>query len=282
MVRFIREPNVYIRHHPPHLLIVALHRPRGSLWLHQTKYATDFLDSLGFSSPKPTCTPLALKTTHSLYDSPTPENTPSLFPADSPLSLCSRFDLCFAINYLSRYMHSPSMQHWTSLKCCIRYLSTTREGGEMNSHKSTGGAVFMLGGGAVAWTSKKQSSVALSSADAEFVALALAAKEGLWLQTLIKEILPATTISLKLFCDKQPCIQLTSNRKHSEKTKHVYLKYHFIRELVEQKKLHLSYVSTHMMWADMLTKPLGVDKFYHCSKHLGLTDTSQVHSIECR
>ncbi|KAH7416035.1 hypothetical protein KP509_14G072300 [Ceratopteris richardii] len=152
----------------------------------------------------------------------------------------------------------------------------------MNSRKSTAGALFMLAGGVVAWTSKKQSSVALSSAEAEFVALALAAKEGLWLQTLIKEILPNKTITLKLFCDNQPCIQLASNPKHSEKTKHVDLKYHFVRELVEQKKLHLSHVSTHIMWADMLTKPLGADKFYQCSKHLGLADTSQVHSTECR
>ncbi|KAH6556110.1 hypothetical protein KP509_1Z204600 [Ceratopteris richardii] len=288
-------------------------RPRGMLYLHQSKFASDLLSTYGFDTVKPVRTPLALKTKHSIYDSPshTPTSDDSslrvlslvrpLIGKFRYLVSCSRFDLCFAINYLSRFMHNPSLSHWYSLKRCIRYLKHTKHhgirftrsfshdpplellgwsdsdwGGEIDTRKSTASGVFMLAGGAVAWFSKKQTSVALSSAEAEFVALALTAKEGVWLQTLLKELLPSQPISLKIMCDNQSCIQLASNPKHSEKTKHVDLKYHYIRELVEQKKLQLTYVSTHLMWADLLTKPLAADKFTQCSKHLGLCDTAQL------
>ncbi|KAH7430142.1 hypothetical protein KP509_09G085600 [Ceratopteris richardii] len=140
----------------------------------------------------------------------------------------------------------------------------------MATRKSTTGCVFVLAGGTVSWFSKKQTSVALSSAEAEFVALALSAKEGIWLQAVIKELLPEYNIPIKMLCDNMSCIHLASNPKHSEKTKHVDLKYHYIHELVEQKRIQLAHTSTHLMWADMFTKPLPTDKFVQCRRHLGL------------
>ncbi|KAH7351683.1 hypothetical protein KP509_19G009700 [Ceratopteris richardii] len=151
----------------------------------------------------------------------------------------------------------------------------------MSSRKSTSGCVFTLAGGAISWFSKKQTTVALSSTEAEFVALALTTKEGLWIQALLQELLPEKCFPLKIFYDNQSCIQLASNLKHSEKTKHLDLKYHFIRELVEHKKLQLSYTSTHLMWADMLTKPLGTEKFLQCCKHVGMSDSSRINNSPC-
>ncbi|KAH7427775.1 hypothetical protein KP509_10G059400 [Ceratopteris richardii] len=133
----------------------------------------------------------------------------------------------------------------------------------MISRKSTAGA-------SLSWFSKKQVAVALSSAEAEFVDLAQTAKEGIWLQMVMHELLPHMKVPVKIFCDNLSCIQLASNPKHSEKTKHVDLKFHFIRELVEQKKIQLAYTSTHIMWADILTKPLAAEKFSLCRKHLGV------------
>ncbi|KAH7278879.1 hypothetical protein KP509_38G061700 [Ceratopteris richardii] len=118
------------------------------------------------------------------------------------------------------------------------------------------GGVFMLTSGVVAWFTQKQVAIALSSTKVEFVTLSLTIKEEIWLQTLVKELLPMHDIPQKIMCNKESCIQLASNPKHFEKIKHVDLKYHFIRELVEKKKIHLTYVSMHIMWANLLTKPL--------------------------
>ena len=127
-----------------------------------------------------------------------------------------------------------------------------------------------MAGAAITWQSKKQESVTLSSSEAEFVAVALATKEGLWLQTILKELQICKPLQLKIFCDNISCIYLAKNPKHSEKTKHVDLKYHFIRELTEENKLTLEFTPTSHMWADFLTKPLSVDKFEACCKNLGL------------
>ncbi|KAH7373158.1 hypothetical protein KP509_17G040900 [Ceratopteris richardii] len=78
---------------------------------------------------------------------------------------------------------------------------------------------------------------------------------------------------LKIFCDNLSCVHLASNLKHSEKTKHIDLKYHFIRELVEKKQIQVTHASTHLMWADLFTKTLAADKFGLCAKHLGLVDS---------
>ncbi|KAH6556969.1 hypothetical protein KP509_1Z145200 [Ceratopteris richardii] len=238
-----------------------------NLHQHQLNLATDLLHTYAFDNVKPIHTPLALKTKYSIYDAPsdsTFEASLSLIIGWStnrqvPLScFLSRFHLCFDINYLSYYMYNPSLTHWYSLKGCLRYLQHTKFYG------------IHYTGGAVAWFCEKQTFVALSPAEAEFVAIALITKEGISLQTLLKELLPMRMIPLKIMCDNQSCIHLASNPKHSEKTKHVDRKYHFIRELVEQKKIHLSYVSTHITWTDLLTTSLAADKFILCTKHLGL------------
>ncbi|KAH6555925.1 hypothetical protein KP509_1Z217100 [Ceratopteris richardii] len=265
--------NMYIRHTPPLLLIIALYindiailcSTRTSI--KTTKVELHLLHTYAFDNVKPIHTPLALKTKYSIYDAPsdsTFEASLSLIIGWStnrqvPLScFLSRFHLCFDINYLSYYMYNPSLTHWYSLKECLRYLQHTKFYG------------IHYTGGAVAWFCEKQTFVALSPAEAEFVAIALITKEGISLQTLLKELLPMRMIPLKIMCDNQSCIHLASNPKHSEKTKHVDRKYHFIRELVEQKKIHLSYVSTHITWTDLLTTSLAADKFILCTKHLGL------------
>ncbi|KAH7420982.1 hypothetical protein KP509_13G034500 [Ceratopteris richardii] len=252
-------------------------------------------------------TPLAVKTRHIQYDDSSANSSSASLNATTLalirpligkfryLVSCTRPDLCFAVNFLSRFMHAPTRPHWHSLKRCIHYLQATKHfgllyhkssnpsptlhltgwsdsdwGGEISSRKSTAGGVFVFAGASISWFSKKQGAVALSSAEAEFVALARTSKEGIWLSMVLKELLPQTQVQVKLLCDNLSCIQLASNLKHSEKTKHVDIKYHFIRELVEQKKIHLSYTSTHIMWAELLTKPLAAEKFCLCRKHIGV------------
>ncbi|KAH7387871.1 hypothetical protein KP509_16G046200 [Ceratopteris richardii] len=125
-------------------------RHQGSLWLrHHTKYANELLKSLGLSSVKPMRTPLALKTKHSLYDSPYYSPLAQYQPIIGKfcyLISFSRFDLCFAINYLSRYIHNPSLHHWKLLKRCICYLSTTLTYGIKYTRTASPSSQLMLQG----------------------------------------------------------------------------------------------------------------------------------------
>lgn len=217
----------------------------------------------------------------------------------------TRPDICHACNFLSKFMHNPGIKHWKALLRIARYLKSTRNlgicyhrtqsstssllgwsdsdwGGEIDSRRSTAGFVFTLAGGAITWQSKRQVAVTLSTAEAEFVAVALAAKEGLWIQALIEELQIMPKPMLKIYCDNQSCIFLASNPKHSEKTKHVDLKFHFIRELIENRKMQLEYTPTDIMWADFLTKPLTGDKHRSCSRHLGMKRILEIENASVK
>lgn len=143
-------------------------------------------------------------------------------------------------------------------------------GGNLDTHHSTFGFVFVLVGGAISWQSRKQSTVVLSSTEAEYVAAALAAKEGIWIQRLLEELPMFRSLPIIFYLDNQLCIHLAKNPKHHEKTKHVDFKYHFIRELVEEEKIKLEYTPTEYMWVDFLTKAVPKAKHDACCSNLGI------------
>lgn len=128
---------------------------------------------------------------------------------------------------------------------------------------------FTLTGGAVSWRSRLQDCVTQSTTEAEYVAASEACKEAIWLSRLvadlgIKEEMPV------LHCDSQSAIQLAKNPVFHAKTKHVDVKYHFIREVIEDKQIQLVKVHTTENPADLLTKGLPGDSFAHCRKLLGV------------
>lgn len=103
------------------------------------------------------------------------------------------------------------------------------------------------------------------------MAASQAVKEGIWLQRLLEETGLAKSVALfKLFCDNQSAIVLAKNPKHHEKSKHIDLRYHFIRELIEGGHFILEYTPTQKMWVDFLTKPTPRIKHEKCCKFLGL------------
>ena len=126
-----------------------------------------------------------------------------------------------------------------------------------------------MGAGAITWSSKKQHIVALSSTEAEYVAQTHAAKEAMYLRTLVEEICgfdkPVT-----LNCDNQGAIALSKDNKFHARTKHIDIRYHFIREAVENKKISVKYVPTDENPADIFTKPLPKAKFRRFVESLGL------------
>ena len=125
------------------------------------------------------------------------------------------------------------------------------------------GYVFRVGGNTVSWRSCLQQVVALSTTEAEYMALAEATKEGLWLRDMCEEM-GFKLHSFKLNCDSQSAIYLAKSSAHHDRTKHIDRKYHFIRDVVAEGKVHLSKIHTSKNPADFLTKALPGPKFDHC------------------
>ena len=135
--------------------------------------------------------------------------------------------------------------------------------GDLDDRRSTTRYVFTLGGGPICWKSSVQSTVALSTTEAEYMAVAEAAKEALWLTGLVKE-LGVEQGGVQLHCDSQSAIYLAKNQVYHARTKHIDVRYHKIRELITSGKILLQKVHTSENTADILTKLVTINKFMHC------------------
>lgn len=206
------------------------------------------------------------------------------------LMLCTRQDLSFVLNVCSRHQDKPRSKLWKTLKRVLRYLKETLNyslfyrksdcneiltvysdsdwAGDLQDRKSTSGYVFQIFGCTVDWCTKRQSTVALSSTKAEYVALTEAAKEGLWLNDLLSDFGFEKSI-FTVYEDNQSCIKLVKRFEH-KRLKHVDIKYNFIKDIVHKKLLNIEYVSTRDQYADILTKNLSFDLFSKHSNNLGL------------
>jgi len=130
-----------------------------------------------------------------------------------------------------------------------------------------------MGQGAVTWSSKKQHIIALSSTEAEYIAQTHAAKEALWIRTFIGEFRDGfESLPIPINCDNQGAIALAKDNKFHARTKHIDLRYHFIREAVEDAKIELNYIPTNDNAADIFTKALAKGKFRLFAGLLGLRE----------
>ncbi|WVZ50199.1 hypothetical protein U9M48_001476 [Paspalum notatum var. saurae] len=196
----------------------------------------------------------------------------------------TRPDLAYSVGVASRYMEAPGTQHWAAVKQILRYLKGTQSyglkyrrgtaaepslvgfsdsdhAGDLDDRKSTTGVAYFLGPSLVSWASQKQKTVALSSCEAEFVAAASAACQGVWLSRLLGELLGKEPAPVDLLVDNQSAIALSKNPVHHDRSKHIDTKFHFIRECVDDGKVKIDHVGTREQLANILTKPLGRVKF---------------------
>ena len=190
--------------------------------------------------------------------------------------LGTRPDIAYAVGLVSQFNHSPLWEHWVAVKRIFRYLTGTRglrlvygnkdssgaysdaDWGSGSDRKSVGGSVFLLNGAAVSWTSKKQTSIALSTTEAEYLAMTQAAKEIVWLRILLEELGADAHVPQmsELYGDNQGALALACNPEYHARTKHIDIQYHFIRELVAAEKVYLKYCPSTDMIADIMTKAL--------------------------
>jgi hypothetical protein len=204
-------------------------------------------------------------------------------------SLGTRPDITYAVGILSQFNEKPGEVHWTAVKRVFAYLAGTRDfrlcfGGEKREltgysdadgsmheeRRAISGYAFLIDGGAVSWSSKKQEVVALSTTEAEYVALSHATKEALWLRSLISGIFGRFAGSTTLFGDNQSALALAKDHQYHARTKHIDIRFHFIRWVISDGHIKLIYCSTTDMVADTLTKALPSPKVKHFAHELGL------------
>jgi histone deacetylase 1/2 len=198
------------------------------------------------------------------------------------LATQTRPDIAFAVGKLGRYSSNPSQEHWTAVKRVFRYLQGTQNhgitfqynkelepplvgysdadfGGDTDTRRSTSGSIFMLAGGPISWNSKLQSTVTLSTTEAEYTALAEAVREATWIRQLLGELgIESPSINkVTLYEDNQPSIQLAENHVNHARSKHIDIRTHYVREQVSLGKINVEYLHTDQQAADGLTKPLG-------------------------
>lgn len=195
------------------------------------------------------------------------------------LSIVSRPDISYALNIVSRYLNNPGKDHVYAVKRIIRYLLQTKDicisynsnseligysdsdfGLDIDTRKSNTGYIFMLNGGPITWASKRQNTVSLSTTESEYMAASEAAKEMLWLRQLLLDI-NEPQLMITLCIDNQSAIKLIHNPVYHKRTKHIDVKYNFIREKVEQNVNKIKYVQSMYQLADFLTKALPPGKF---------------------
>jgi len=128
----------------------------------------------------------------------------------------------------------------------------------------------MLNGGAVSWSSKRQDTISLSTTEAEYVALTHAAKEAIWLRNLISELFTPIAGPITLHSDNQSAIALAKDDRFHARTKHIDIRYHFIRYAIEEGNIRLTYCPTEDMTADIFTKALTSAKAKHFASSMGL------------
>lgn len=203
----------------------------------------------------------------------------------------TRPDLIYSVNLVSRYMENPNEQHVLAAKRILRYVKGTSnygirykqgEGeklvgfvdsdyaGDVADRKSTSGYVFMLGGGAVSWASKKQPIVTLSTTEAEFVSAAYGACQGVWLRNILEEIGCAQGDGTVLFCDNSSTIKLSKNPVLHGRSKHIHVRFHFLRELVNDGVILLDYCTTQEQVSDIMTKAVKREVFEKLRGRMGV------------
>lgn len=268
-------------------------RSAGSLSMGQEHMIRDIISKYDLDSCKPKATPLSASLKMMKTGEPLDSSVPysALVGSLLYLSISTRPDIAYSVGVCARFMACPTIDHWNAAKGIVRYLSTTAGhglnfssqkplmygycdadyAGDLDTRRSTTGYVFIYGGAAITWQSRRQPTVAASTAEAEYMAAANAVKEALWLRKLCNDLqMTEDTGATLMYADNQSAITLLKNPITSMRSKHIDVAYHFARERVIRDEINVQYVSTDKMVADALTKALPPAKHDYCCKHMGL------------
>jgi hypothetical protein len=156
------------------------------------------------------------------------------------------------------------------MKCKLTAYTDSSWCGDIDDRKSTAGYVFLLGGALVAWCSRKESVVALSSCEAEYIAASLCACQAAWMENLIDEIMGENHGAIEMNIDNMSAINLAKNPVSHGKSKHIEMRFHYLREQVNNGKLVLKHCRSEDQIADIMTKAVQTDVFKRLRNMIGL------------
>ncbi|KAJ9519346.1 hypothetical protein QJQ45_023135 [Haematococcus lacustris] len=271
---------------------ISRDRAQGTLQLDQQQYIKELLSTYSMTEAHSKAVPMApgtklvkegdaLDTAHHSYS--------GLVGSLLYLSCCTRPDIAYAVGALARHMAAPTQQHWAAAKAVLSYLKGTASqglvfggndslqgycdadyAGDKDTARSTTGYVFTLHGAAISWSSRLQPTVAMSTAEAEYMAASGAVKEAVWLRKLMQDLgLPGSCVNI--MCDNQAALQLLNNPMASARSKHISVHHHFARERAARGEVMFTYCSTSEMAADVMTKPLAAVKLGYAKEGCGIS-----------
>ncbi|KAM6572601.1 hypothetical protein CsatA_016681 [Cannabis sativa] len=207
--------------------------------------------------------------------------------------VCTRPDLAYAMSVVNRFIANPGTEHWAAVKWTLRYVKGTLDiglkfhkdnispcdvtgyvdsdyAGSIDTRRSLTGYCFTVLGGCVCWKSNLQKVVALSTTEAEYMAATEAIKEAVWLKGFAQEMkINATDITV--YCDNQSALHLMKNPMFHERSKHIDIRLHYIREIIASGEVQVKKVKTDDNPADVMTKCVTLAKFRRCLNLLNIT-----------
>ena len=269
-------------------------KEKNRVILHQKHYIEAILRKYGMDNANPVATPadanVKLKKSDGVSKPVHQHTYQSMVGSLLYAAMATRPDIAQAVSAVSKFNANPDASHLTAVKRILRYLKGTVNialkyeksvsgaligysdadwAGDQDDRRSTTGNIFLLSGGAVSWLSKKQATVALSTAEAEYIALSQAAQEGIWLKRLLCD-LGVESMPTVILEDNQGAIAIAKNPVNHSRTKHIDIRYHYIRECVQNGQIELQYCPTNDMKADIFTKPLARPQFEYLRGEIGL------------
>jgi len=270
-------------------------RSQTGITLCQRKYTLDLLQDVGLLSSKPCPTPMQPQLQlHKTSGEPLSESTTYRRLIGRLLYLThSRPEIAYAVSKLSQFLDAPTTEHMLAGLHVLKFLknnpgqglffssassltlkgfSDSDWGACQDTRRSTTGFCFFLGMSLISWKSKKQSVVSRSSSEAEYRALAQATCEGQWLLYLLQDFHIPHPSPIILYCDNKSALHIAANPVFHERTKHIEMDCHVVRDKVQEGIIHLLPVSSKEQVADILTKPLHLGPFNNLQNKLGMID----------
>ncbi|XP_076638812.1 uncharacterized protein LOC143350676 [Colletes latitarsis] len=278
-----------------HYLGIEMRRnEEGFYSINQAKYIKKILHRFGLQDAKGSSVPLDhtyFKYKENGSEMPKSDRYQQLIGALLYVAVNSRPDISASVAILSQHNKHPTTNDWIETKRVARYLKQTIDyelklgqrvksrkligfadadwAQDRNDRKSNSGYLYQFAGASISWACRKQPCVSLSSTEAEYIALAEATQEAVWIQRLLEDFGKGTQDTI-IYEDNQSCLKLTSNKKFNNRTKHIDTKFHNIKDIKDRGKIDYQYCPTDEMPADMLTKPLAKVKLKYMAEKCAL------------
>ncbi|GAU23070.1 hypothetical protein TSUD_183690 [Trifolium subterraneum] len=262
-LELMREFEMTDLGHISYFLGIEFYKSSRGLLMRQRRYASEVLKSFEMDNCNYAVTPSEPRLQLSKNEEEVEVDPTQYRRLIGPLRyLCNtKPDLAYSVGIVSRFMQKPKLSHLAAVKRILRYI---------RDRKSTAGYVFLLGGAPIAWSSKKESVVALSSCEAEYIATSLCACQAIWLANLIEEVMGEDHGVVKMRIDNISAINLAQNPVAHGKSKHIEMRFHYPREQVSNGRICVEHCRSEDQLADIMTKAVQTEVFKRIRSMMGL------------